>query len=61
MNIKIPIGQTLLKIFWLKNNCFFIPTVATYIHSDKGYVVAFIFLGLNIELWSYNIFKTNKL
>ena len=43
MNIKIPIGQRLLKIFWLKNNYFFIPTIATYIHSGNGYVVAFIF------------------
>jgi hypothetical protein len=57
MNIKIPIGQRLLKIFWLKNNYFFIPTIATYIHRGNGYVIAFIFLGLNIELWTYNIFK----
>ncbi|CAB5226066.1 hypothetical protein UFOVP753_38 [uncultured Caudovirales phage] len=59
MNIKIPIGKKLLKIFWMRNNIFFIPTFSTYIHKGNGYVIAFIFLGLNIELWTYNIYKSN--
>lgn len=60
MNIKIPVGKRLIKIFWFNKDRYFIPTICLYIHEGEGFIVAFKFLGLNIEFWSYNIFKKNN-
>jgi hypothetical protein len=46
-----------VKIFNLKRNIYLIPTIAVYYHKKYEFVIAFNFIGLNIEFWSYNINK----
>lgn len=65
MNIKIPISNRLMKIFWTKRHWYIMPTFTVTIHEQDGYylvkkrgfVLSIRFIGLNIEFWSYNLFK----